>query len=77
MMDSEKDREEKELAYLLHDRLCQGSHIDQCSWFLFDPKLGPRWGEYPRLNYLEMARNMLKATDYVTASVLVSMIHRV
>ena len=73
---TEEESNARELACLLHRNICPHSHIDYCGWQLATTSKGTDWNEYSRAKYLEMARNMLKVTDYVTASALVSMIQR-
>jgi len=58
-------KEEMDLATLIHDKTCHWNHTDGCGWMYEkwdDEKLG-----YAKLEYLKIARKVLKVTDAATA----------
>jgi hypothetical protein len=47
---------EKEIAELLHSKLCHWNHTDGCNWFYDNGS----WNESSRQEYLKKAKNVLK-----------------
>ncbi len=50
----------KEIATLLHEKMCNSDHVEQCDW-TYD--IGD-WSQHSRKEYLKMAKKLLKKVDY-------------
>lgn len=56
---SQRLSENKEMAILLHDCLCNRDHNDQCSWFYEISEAGHDWTRFTHSRYLKMADKIL------------------
>lgn len=50
----------KQLAIMLHTRLCHANHTDQCGFYYEIDGIEDDWTRYTHKTYLEKADNMLK-----------------
>ncbi len=50
----------KQLATLLHKKLCRWNHTDGCAWFYEEDN----WESFSHKEYLNMANKMLKIADF-------------
>ena len=53
----------KRLAIYLHDKLCNCSHTDMCSWSYEIHELDDDWNSYEHRKYLKKANNILEVCN--------------
>ena len=59
-------KEVKELAILLHKKICNSNHIDQCSFE------DDNWDSYANKHYVEKAKKILKVASFSEAMKVIS-----
>lgn len=59
----------KDLAEILHDKLCRYDHNDQCAWLYENDREDP-WKEWTHRRYFEQAFALTNATDLPNGTII-------
>ena len=59
----------KDLAEVLHEKLCPFDHVEQCTW-LYENDRDQPWSEWGHRHYFEKAHQLSTKTDLPTETLI-------